>query len=164
MVDNYEACRTQCKQEHELWHHDYRAWMDEYKNWKDCEQKVVGLMYELQSALPDHRMQLDQFSEMNSSFARLLEAHKANFDTIRTSMIDADCPTDLKTFQQIGVSRCRECEPQCAEGLLESHRRAARSYAKLASERVKLKAEFESALPQLQQLVSRLQVYLNISE
>jgi len=161
MADKHEGCRLQCLQEHEQWKEHYRGWMDDYACWKGCEQKVVGLIYELQSALPDHRLRLDDFSELITGFVQLLEEHQQRFEVVRPSMIDADCPSDLSAYKQIGVSRCTGCEPQCIEGLLESHRQASETYQVMVEKREQLRMEFEAALPRLQQLADRLQRCLN---
>jgi len=76
--------------------------------------------------------------------------------------VDEHCPAELKAYQQIGMSRCRDCTPQCIDGLLESHRKAAQLHRQMADEYARLKMEFEMAEPQLQVLANRLHARLNV--
>jgi hypothetical protein len=156
MIKKYEDRLKQCEQDHDQWSREYSAWMDDVQHWKDCERGVVAVLYELESALPDHRIQLNQFYDKVMDYKRILGGHKRSISHASTDAIDEKCQAELEDLRKFGTSHCQDCEPQCFEAVMEIHRQAANHHEKMADAHTRLKVEYESAMEQLQQLANRL--------
>jgi len=156
MINTYEDCLKQCEQDHDQWSREYSAWMEDVQHWKNCEHGVLAALFKLESALPDHHIQLNQFHDMVRNYKRILDGHGRNFSHASTDAIDEKCQVELEYLRKFGKSRCQNCEPQCFQALVEIHRQAANHHEEMAHAHTRLKAEYESAMEQLQQLANRL--------
>jgi len=157
MMKDYENCLKTCNHEHEQWHFDYATWMDEYQSWKHCEQSVIAIIFELERALPDHRIRLDRFYDKMNECEKILEEHRCMATKLRTTYIDNQCPSELKSLQQFGVPRCLQCEAQCVDALLQTHRTAAAMHEEILHEHDRLRNEYKIAIPKILALADRLQ-------
>jgi len=160
MNDVREATLQGCEQEREQWHGDHHAWLDDLKHWQVCEQRVVGIIFELESALPAHRNRLDRFHKMVMEHERLLEGYARDFDRIRAEVLDEQCDSAQEKPCDSSASRANSCEPQSIDALLEKHHQAEIRHAEMTLEQARLKAEHDAAREQLQALANGLLVCL----
>lgn len=164
MNDDHEKCLKQCGLIHKQWHRDHCVWLEEFQHWKNYEQKVVGIIFELENTLPGHRTQLNRLNKLVQDHEQQLEKHVQNFGHVRETFVDDKCPAELEDMKRLRLSRCQSCEPMCIEALMESHRQAVIHHEQVSCEYTRLKAEYEPAVTQLRELTNRLLACLNRSE
>ncbi len=152
---------TAYNKDHDQWQGEHRAWMEELSHWIVSERRVVGIIYELEAALPVYRTRLNRFREMVKEHEVFLERNARNIGSLRPAPVDEQCETNLKDLRNFGISPCQDCEPQCVDGAEESHSQAAARHESMKQEQARLKIEYESALKQLQELAKGLQACLD---
>ncbi|PIW51178.1 MAG: phosphoenolpyruvate synthase [Zetaproteobacteria bacterium CG12_big_fil_rev_8_21_14_0_65_54_13] len=156
MIDVCEAALQGYEQQREQWHGDHHAWLEDLKRWQACEQRVVGIIFELEAALPAHRNRLDRFRKMVIEHERLLEVYARGFAQTRADVLDEQCDSALETLRAASASRCNGCEPPCYDALLAMHTLAEVRHAEMSLEQVHLKAEHDASREQLRELANGL--------
>jgi len=157
VTDGIEACPQVCEPDYEHRKREIRAWMADLKHWQCCENRVMGIIFELENALPAHRKRLNQFRDMVMDHERLYERYARSLERARPDMIDEQCASKLEKLGRFGVAGCQDCEPECIEALSESCRQAALRHEDMALIYAQLQVEYESAMKQIQALAKRLQ-------
>jgi len=161
MSDDDEFCLKHCGQEYARWQREHHQWLEQSQSWKLCEQRVTALIFELDHAIPSHRMRIAEFDRIVQSHERQLEKQRQSFEHGRESMIDVDCPRELESFKRCGFSKCQACEPMCVEGLIESHHQADRLHEKMSLEHDRLLGEFTASRQEISRLANDLLVCIN---
>ncbi|EAU54440.1 hypothetical protein [Mariprofundus ferrooxydans] len=141
MSDGSEINLTACEKDFERWYSEHQAWLDDLQHWQSCEHKVVGIIFELEAALPGHRAKLDQFHGMVMDHKQLLEKLARSFASLSAGG-DGERVAELERI----------------------YHKAAVRHEEMATEYGRLESEYELALTQLQNLAERLQCCLNRSE
>jgi hypothetical protein len=144
--DSRDEWVQQCEQDRAQWQADHRAWMKTFKKMQRCEQRVMGLMFELDNTLPNHLARLGEIRDMIAEHERYLENHACSLKCVRKELIDERCPKELENFRQLGVSRCLNCEPKCFEALQAAHEKASRRHEMAAKKQVSIDAEYHVAV------------------
>ena len=145
------------EQDREQWLSDHAGWLDGFRKMKRCEQRVMGLMFELESALPNHQGRVNKLQEIVLEHEQYLVAHAGSQPRIRDGFIDDQCPVELAAFKKMGMSRCQSCEPKCLDCLQEEHHKAGKRHASVARKYHQLCKEFETALEEMNKLANDLE-------
>jgi len=142
MKDKREAWVKQCELDRVRWQADHRAWLERIQQMKRCEQKVMGLMFELDNALPNHQARLNDLQGIVTEHKKYLESHACDLQCMRNDFIDDECATELKNFSQLGVSRCTTCDPQCFGALRESHQKVSMQHDHAVKNQARIEVEY----------------------
>lgn len=155
-MNKREKWLKQYEQNREQWFNDHHRWLDGIRKMKRCEQRVMGLIFEMEGSIPSHQIQTNQLQDMVIDHEKYLIKLAENIPC-RNEFIDERCPSELANFKQLGMSRCKACEPKCFDALQEEYGKAAERHEMVAGKISQIEAEFEKAMRRMNRLVKDLE-------
>ena len=130
MIDTKEL-----KEENKLWHQEHATWVAEVEQWQHKTQRLIALLYMLDSALPEH-------SAMLTKHVSLIEQHEK-----------------LVTCYECGMEeRCFSTCPDFKSPLehVEIHQKQSSLHAEVKQEHQLLKHTYAKEMKNFKQLAKRL--------
>ncbi len=124
----------QCQRERDQWQRECATWLAEIKRWRREEQKILGLLFNLEHAIPDYR--------------KLLDVH---FDTIRTHEKGlGDFEAHLLDCHLNGLERTQY------QTLLTGYQLHARQHTRVKKAHMELQSKTKAAMAEQLQLTRAL--------
>lgn len=128
--------QEQLRLSNDKWQQDNQRWQSEMQDWQRETQRLVGLLYMLEKALPEHSSQLDK--------------HKARID---------EHDQDLRRYR-CGLEK--NCMPECPsrielDKLQHLHQVMAHSHKEMAREHDRFSKDYNRKMRRFRDLAERLQ-------